>query len=740
MVLGVVVAVLGGAAAAPWAYDAYLLHACERAVDERVWDRAAEACVEAHQKTGSPDAASAAAGALIVVGQADQAWRLVNLPEVAARPRAIRSRGNLLKMRGNPEEALATLQKALAAADQEGDFEEKARVSHALAGLHWEGGRYVAAYEALLVMQDFAGRAGVQQLEGLAELGLGDVFRRIGDQQRADGHYKRALELTKRWPMDQGYVQFKLGVVLMEQDRLSEARGHFEAVLEASLASKSVLLAEGARSRLVRVLAEEGEFQRAEALVDEMPPAERRDPAGLTVLAYLKSERGRLEDALHILEQGPVPAHRLDVRFDTFTDKGELLERMGRIEDAVTALKEAIGAVESQLAAAPEHQGWLAARRREPFDLLFEIAVHPAAGRPEGADHALAWEIVARYARAEALALENATGETRVRERLAAAEKLEAEWKALVAHDGDNPVVRPIDDAELLVLHEANDRLWVGWRRALVARFEEVDLPSLQEDLHRLLGDPSDLEASERVGSAIWRTAGLEAGSHPLYVATTGRLRRLALAALRHNGAHWMTLRPLARVPSLDSPVAAEADFEEPPLVLGDAGADLPFARQEARWVAKRLSTRAHVGEGATRDRLLSANGASILHVATHAEVGLEGGRLKLADGTVSAHDLLGANLRARLVVLASCASSVGREVAGSDSLATAFLRAGSGAVLATVRSVPDEASFELVQAFYEANGAKDPIPALAAAQARLAEKWPVPVWSAFVIYVGTGR
>ena len=118
----------------------------------------------------------------------------------------------------------------------------------------------------------------------------------------------------------------------------------------------------------------------------------------------------------------------------------------------------------------------------------------------------------------------------------------------------------------------------------------------------------------------------------------------------------------------------------------------------------------------------------------------MEGGRLKLADGTVSAHDLLRADLRARLVVLASCASGVGREVAGSDSLATAFLRAGSGAVVATVRSVPDEASFEMVQAFYEAGGAQDPIPALAAAQARLAEKWPVPVWSAFVIHVGTGR
>jgi hypothetical protein len=68
-------------------------------------------------------------------------------------------------------------------------------------------------------------------------------------------------------------------------------------------------------------------------------------------------------------------------------------------------------------------------------------------------------------------------------------------------------------------------------------------------------------------------------------------------------------------------------------------------------------------------------------------------------------------NLKQQLVVLSACGGSAGKSLSamGSDSIASGFLMAGAGAVLASHWRAEDDSTAQLMNAFYRelANGAK---------------------------------
>lgn len=103
-----------------------------------------------------------------------------------------------------------------------------------------------------------------------------------------------------------------------------------------------------------------------------------------------------------------------------------------------------------------------------------------------------------------------------------------------------------------------------------------------------------------------------------------------------------------------------------------------------------------------------------VLHFATHgildAADGLRSGLLlatepgdSAEDGVLQAWEILGMSLSARLVFLSACDTARGKERLGDGllSLAWAFQAAGSPRVVASLWSVDDEATRELVTAFY---------------------------------------
>jgi CHAT domain-containing protein len=87
------------------------------------------------------------------------------------------------------------------------------------------------------------------------------------------------------------------------------------------------------------------------------------------------------------------------------------------------------------------------------------------------------------------------------------------------------------------------------------------------------------------------------------------------------------------------------------------------------------------------------------------------------------------------VVVLASCASAESFEVRELGSLAAAFLASGSQAVVASLWAIDDGAAEQFSAAFYQDDGARDPLHAVAFAQRQmLADGAPIESWAAFVV------
>lgn len=184
-------------------------------------------------------------------------------------------------------------------------------------------------------------------------------------------------------------------------------------------------------------------------------------------------------------------------------------------------------------------------------------------------------------------------------------------------------------------------------------------------------------------------------------------------------------------------------------LVVGDPKTEdeepLPFARAEAKSIAKRMKTTALIGDAATRGAVVEAMpGKRLLHFATHAEFSPEDaesdhGALLLTGGRLTAKEIRAMSLDADLVVLSTCNSGQGRIVAdGVLGLSRSFLLAGAGSVLATLWEIPDEATQLLMDAFYEClAGHGDMALALREAMLHLRSipQFAAPVnWSAFVL------
>src|SRR5262249_7674254 len=120
----------------------------------------------------------------------------------------------------------------------------------------------------------------------------------------------------------------------------------------------------------------------------------------------------------------------------------------------------------------------------------------------------------------------------------------------------------------------------------------------------------------------------------------------------------------------------------------------------------------------ASRDRAMSADLGQyrMVHFAAHGLLNsdhpeLSGIVLSLVDaqgrqqdGFLRLYEIYNMRLRADLVVLSACQTALGREVRGEGliGLTRGFMYAGSPRVVATLWSVKDEATAELMKRFYQ--------------------------------------
>ena len=177
-------------------------------------------------------------------------------------------------------------------------------------------------------------------------------------------------------------------------------------------------------------------------------------------------------------------------------------------------------------------------------------------------------------------------------------------------------------------------------------------------------------------------------------------------------------------------------------LVAGNPRGDLEHAGREAQKVAKKLGTEPLIESQATKKAVLERlSDASIVHLATHAYFApgspLDSG-IVLADGVLTAREVMSHRLQADLLVLSACQTGMAEALGGDElaGLAQAFLQAGARSLVVSLWSVNDPATAALMTAFYAARHAGgDKATALSQAMADVRKEWPHPYyWGGFVL------
>ena len=192
-------------------------------------------------------------------------------------------------------------------------------------------------------------------------------------------------------------------------------------------------------------------------------------------------------------------------------------------------------------------------------------------------------------------------------------------------------------------------------------------------------------------------------------------------------------------------------------VLANDAEPGLPrlnYANDEARAVASLFGVQPNLGQAATTSNLREhAGDYEIVHLIAHINTDSENPQLSRIstnheitdDGPLELHQLAGLDLRkTNLVVLSGCQSQMGKRSLGDDviGLSRAFMYAGSPSVIASLWNVDDEATQQLMVAFYtHLRAGESKAEALRAAQVETRQKYPNPYyWAGFVLSGDPGK
>ncbi|MEJ7600938.1 MAG: CHAT domain-containing protein [Kofleriaceae bacterium] len=243
----------------------------------------------------------------------------------------------------------------------------------------------------------------------------------------------------------------------------------------------------------------------------------------------------------------------------------------------------------------------------------------------------------------------------------------------------------------------------------------------------RLYEKPDDLEAAAALQHMV------------LPRGVTGRVDLLLIGSLSLTPSGVLRggdrLAQLVRVPGVLPRASKPSRSNGRVIAIGNPTNDLAASETEARSLGTALDAEVYVGTAVTQAVFENARDASVLHVGAHVQHSAEGSSIRLSGNKQVSHRDIAAWARApRLVVLAGCASSVGRDDADNGSLALAFLEAGAETVITTRWSISDEEAASFVSDFYRLRGATAPVRALHDAQQQTRASRST--WAAFEAFV----
>lgn len=605
---------------------------------------------------------------------------------------------------GRWAEAFAHVQQALPKLEQAAVPLDQARARIGLARLHRMHGDRAAAqeqYAAAQVLLDPVAR-GIGLSTAWSNLSAG--WRYVGDVPRAMAAATRALELADRAgnSRDRTFAALARVEVLLVAHREGEVESVAAAAPMVGPAARTLAMRRAfALSRLGRHADALTAAAAAETLERSWMEAQ---PGDLAILAEIHRRAGRpveglayARQAVQVLEDLRDNAAVADMLRVGFDDGFQWVHgRLIRLLAETSATAEAMAAAER-------------ARARAFADLLAGRGLTPAAEASPSVDpaavaRALGGPVVAYWTDDDGVLIWVVSPEGRVTAR--AVPVPAARLADLVARTWSPREPRPAPGRRTAyqVLYD----LLVGpvreaWPSTPGARVAIVPHGPLFRVSFAGLMDERGRYLVEQVA--------------PFYVPSVATLATLeARAASAGDGAPLVVAVP-------DTPVRA----------AGAALAPLPGALAEGRAVAARLGAGMITGREATEHAVRSRiDRASVLHFAAHALVSdaqpmdsflaLAGAGADGADGRLTADEVYGLSLSARLAVLSGCGTASGRVTGdGVVGLSRAFFSAGVPTLVASLWNLPDVAGRAMLPAFYERWQRDADAPrALQAAQVRL--------------------
>ena len=710
--------------------------ACLSAVDARS-AAGTSMCENAWQRTRDIRAAVGGAQLALHFEDADALRRFADgVPQTVEGARVLHFWGQLQLQRGELEGAAATFRRTLTIrVDRDAARatntallliqiirnSQPAEESVALARTAWEQAHRSGVADAIA----YAATTLVEIFVELGELRTAQVIAAQIDPGEAYGPMRDLVQ--GRLHAARG--EHELASALFERASKARAGGHAYVRLDALLERIPPLL-------------ELGRTQEARATIDRAAEIARRDGVSVDVECRLASAEagvslaeGNVQRAREAVERGLATSSRDAARVRLLNVRGDLAMQSGDAAGAEQAWREAADLLETWRASIPTVQlraGLIAQHRR-----ALEAWLDSAAAR---GDVAAALEVSRRLLGRSLLdrIRQREANETTVDASIRDVEKRLALRRELGVTLGSMRDLR-VAPYDVFMFMVGARNVWTLRRSAGEWSIAHAgDREHVATLVEAYLKDLDDARAAERLGATMFPRASLPGSGAPIAVVLDGELAEVPLAGLRIGTQYLVELAPIMELvaPDLLFVPVPERTWG-PAIAVGDPHGDLPGAAREAHDVAKLLGARAYVGAEATSRRVASGHGARVLHLATHASVADGRAQLVLHGGVLSSIEIVNRKLAPRVAVVATCRSQVDDDPA--TSLVAAFLASGSLGVVGVKRSLDDRASTALVEVFYRAGGAEDPIAGLAAAQrSAIAARQPPRTW-ATLSFFGVG-
>jgi CHAT domain-containing protein/tetratricopeptide (TPR) repeat protein len=615
---------------------------------------------------------------------------------------------------------------------------------------------------------------GDRRVEAQSRLGIGSVHASAREFDAAFAQYDRALALWRGTADRAGEARALSAIARAKRDagRLADARATIESALDVIESLRSTVASHSLRASYLASRYDDYEFE-----VDLLVEMHQREPgAGYDAAALQASERGRARSLLEMLalaraeiREGvdPVLLERqrdLQLRLNgAESRRNELLARNAKDNDVAAAKSTLDGllteywGIQKQIRL--KNPKYAALTQPQPIDVraIQERALNPDTLLLEyalGRDRSFLWAVTASSLSVHVLPgretiekvarqAHEAFLQSHHRERARQAQLIAGELSRILL----TPVAAQLEGKRLVIVPDGilqyipfaalpvpgECRTSTGYC-PLVSRHEIATTPSASA-LAALRSERRARPPATKLLAVL---------SDPVFDANDPRVKKAPSNGPDGKTAPWFdALGSAARDVGLEQ-------YER-----------LPASRREAESIARLAVGRpvfTALDFAASRQTLMDPELGRyrVVHVATHGLINsthpeLSGLVLSLVDenggrqdGFVRAHEIYNLTLAADLVVLSACQTALGKDVRGEGllGLTRGFMYAGVPQVAATLWSVRDSATAELMTRFYQAmlRDNLEPAAALRAAQVAMWSdpRWSAPYyWAAFVIQGG---